>query len=434
MIAAIEPLAERSSVICQGRQWIAHRHDRYGRHWSAEFDSKGEAEAWLVELAAGAPSTRSPVPKRSGSALRRAHLAQPCSHEGVAYASFVALARHLAPSLGKSQSAIARQLTKFAGDVGKVIEFYRSPPPALQCENAHPAVYNGIEFPSQTALGRYLSGIIPGHTPKAIAHQLRRFAGDVDKVIAFYAGAFEPTAHEPPAAAEESRSSPDTDLVPVAQAGTSRSGNRGSAKSCHWRGIDFPSRRALIEHLAALTGHPELSVNRHLYRFGGDVERAIAFLHTLSPGQPPPSPQPPFRYDGHSFPSKNRLADYLAAKTGHWRGIVAENLRFSDGDIPKLVELLRSLPVPERPPATPVAAAPVASMPSDLDQALARIAHMERQHSELVGELHRLGRQQRLPREILDRLQHRVVAIERHVGLVEAPQAPRPTRRRPLEA
>jgi hypothetical protein len=36
--------------------------------------------------------------------------------------------------------------------------------------------------------------------------------------------------------------------------------------------------------------------------------------------------------------------------------------------------------------------------------------------------------------ELASRLQRRVLELERHTGLTENPKAPRPTRRRPLEA
>jgi hypothetical protein len=138
------------------------------------------------------------------------------------------------------------------------------------------------------------------------------------------------------------------------------------------------------------------------------------------------SPQPPFHLDGYEFETKKRLAEYLTARTG-------QPLRYSDGDIPKLVELLCSLPRPQPVPAPSLLeehAVPVEGTP-DVWQAIDKL---ERKLATQAAIIAHLRQQRRDSGEMVPALQRRVVAIERHVGIVEKPQTPRLTRQRPLEA
>jgi hypothetical protein len=58
---------------------------------------------------------------------------------------------------------------------------------------------------------------------------------------------------------------------------------------------------------------------------------------------------------------------------------------------------------------------------------------LERQHAELMGEVHRLRQQRRNEHETLPAVLKRVSEIERHLRLTENPRAPRIGRLRPLE-
>jgi hypothetical protein len=58
---------------------------------------------------------------------------------------------------------------------------------------------------------------------------------------------------------------------------------------------------------------------------------------------------------------------------------------------------------------------------------------LERQHAELMGEVHRLRQQRRNEHESLPAVLKRISEIERHLRLTEIPRAPRIGRRRPLE-
>jgi hypothetical protein len=58
---------------------------------------------------------------------------------------------------------------------------------------------------------------------------------------------------------------------------------------------------------------------------------------------------------------------------------------------------------------------------------------LERQHAELMGEVHRLRQQRRNEHESLPAVLKRISEIERHLRLTEIPRAPRIGRLRPLE-
>lgn len=57
---------------------------------------------------------------------------------------------------------------------------------------------------------------------------------------------------------------------------------------------------------------------------------------------------------------------------------------------------------------------------------------LERQHAELMGEVHRLRQQRRNEHESLPAVLKRISEIERHLRLTEIPTAPKPTRRHPM--
>jgi hypothetical protein len=66
-----------------------------------------------------------------------------------------------------------------------------------------------------------------------------------------------------------------------------------------YRGLQFPSRQALADHLAPLVGKTRSTMRTLLSRYDGDVERALASRR-------------PSR--GRSFPHRKALAQYLAPR------------------------------------------------------------------------------------------------------------------------
>ena len=71
-----------------------------------------------------------------------------------------------------------------------------------------------------------------------------------------------------------------------------------------YQGQQFPSRKALADHLAPLVGKTRSTLITLLSRYDGDVERAIASL----------SPRRPITFEGQVFPHRKALAEYLAPR------------------------------------------------------------------------------------------------------------------------
>jgi hypothetical protein len=59
---------------------------------------------------------------------------------------------------------------------------------------------------------------------------------------------------------------------------------------------------------------------------------------------------------------------------------------------------------------------------------------LEQQHAELMDAIGGFRQQRRNEHESLPAVLRRICAIERHLRLTEAPQAPQPSRRHPMEA
>jgi hypothetical protein len=487
-----EPLSDRTNVIhLGGGRWVAHRHDRFGRHWTEAFASKAEAESWLVELIAGMPSTRTggsaaPAARAASILGRPARRGQPtapcrCVWAAQEYPSFSALAKRLAPFLNKSPTAIYTRLRQFAGDGDRVVASYQEPPP----RPPRPTDAE-VKIAGQQALSRHLAEILD-QPIDAVRTQLENCNGDAAKVVEFYtatAAMPEPEPEPEPEPGPEAVPTPPEPAVQQALAepraeealapGPAANGPttgpipmeseppfiplpgtpvfarrmrpmgrapRGVAKPCSFRGVGYRSHTALSEHLAAATGHSPQVTRAHLTRFAGDGERTITFLRQLVPDSEIAPPQPPFRYAGGEFATKSSLAHCLAAHTGQPFSLVMANLRFSDGDIDALVALLRALPLPaapasppEPPPPSPLLqkiSEPPDPVVPDLRQTVARLERMVLVQGAALA---RLQQQRRDTGEAVPRLQRRVTTLERHVGLVETPQTPRSTRRHPMEA
>ena len=78
----------------------------------------------------------------------------------------------------------------------------------------------------------------------------------------------------------------------------------GKAIPIVYQGQQFPNRAALAKHLAPLVGKTRLTLITLLSRYDGDVERAIASL----------SPRRPITFEGQAFPHRKALAEYLAPR------------------------------------------------------------------------------------------------------------------------
>ena len=78
----------------------------------------------------------------------------------------------------------------------------------------------------------------------------------------------------------------------------------GKAIPITYQGQQFPNRAALAKHLAPLVGKTRSTLITLLSRYDGDVERAIA----------PLSQRRPITFEGQVFPHRKALAEYLAPR------------------------------------------------------------------------------------------------------------------------
>ena len=95
----------------------------------------------------------------------------------------------------------------------------------------------------------------------------------------------------------------------------------GAAIPIVYQGQQFPSRKALADHLAPLVGKTRSTLITLLSRYDGDIERAVA----------PFSQHRPITFEGQVFPYRKALAEYLAPRL-HRPVRSVEALLFSHND------------------------------------------------------------------------------------------------------
>lgn len=107
-----------------------------------------------------------------------------------------------------------------------------------------------------------------------------------------------------------------------------------------YQGQRFPSRAALAKYLAPRCGKTPSTLMTLLFRYAGDVERAIA---------PHPSRKPrtriPIFYQAQRFSSRAALAKYLAPRCGKTFSTLMTLLSRYDGDVERA---LAAHPSPQR--------------------------------------------------------------------------------------
>ena len=100
----------------------------------------------------------------------------PIVYRGQRFPSRKALALHLAPLLGQSVNTLLSRLTRYDGDVERAIVGRHE-----LCE-PHPTAFEGQVFPSRQALARHLSPLL-GRSVTTLASLLSRYNGDVERVV-----------------------------------------------------------------------------------------------------------------------------------------------------------------------------------------------------------------------------------------------------------
>jgi hypothetical protein len=100
----------------------------------------------------------------------------PIVYRGQRFPSRKALALHLAPLLGQSVNTLLSRLTRYDGDVERaLVGRYEL------CE-PRPIAFEGQVFPSRQALARHLSPLL-GRSIATLSSLLSRYDGDVERVV-----------------------------------------------------------------------------------------------------------------------------------------------------------------------------------------------------------------------------------------------------------
>ena len=107
-----------------------------------------------------------------------------------------------------------------------------------------------------------------------------------------------------------------------------------------YQGQQFPSRKALAEHLAPLLGRSVAALEVALCRHRDNIERVVG-------GQPSSGKAIPIVYQGQQFPNRAALARHLAPLVGKTRSTLITLLSRYDGDVERAVT-----PISRRRPIT----------------------------------------------------------------------------------
>jgi hypothetical protein len=99
-----------------------------------------------------------------------------------------------------------------------------------------------------------------------------------------------------------------------------------------YQGQQFPSRKALAEHLAPLLGRSVAALKGSLYRHNDNIERVVGGLVQPSSGK-----AIPIVYQGQQFPNRAALARHLAPLVGKTRSTLITLLSRYDGDVDRAV-------------------------------------------------------------------------------------------------
>ena len=109
-----------------------------------------------------------------------------------------------------------------------------------------------------------------------------------------------------------------------------------------YQGQQFPSRKALAEHLAPLLGRSVVALKVALSRHSDDIERVVGGLVQPSSGK-----AIPIVYQGQQFPNRAALAKHLAPLVGKTRLTLTTLLSRYDGDVERAVTpISRRRPIP----------------------------------------------------------------------------------------
>jgi DNA-binding CsgD family transcriptional regulator len=100
-------------------------------------------------------------------------MSKPIIYQKRQFPTHAALAEHLAPRLGRSVKAVRSALNRYNGDVKRVI---------AHGDNAIPIIHQGQHFPSRTALAKHLAPLL-GKSVAALKATLHRCNGDVRRVV-----------------------------------------------------------------------------------------------------------------------------------------------------------------------------------------------------------------------------------------------------------
>ena len=151
-------------------------------------------------------------------------------YQGQQFPSRKALARHLAPLLGRSAAALELALCRHSDNVERVVRGPVQP----SSGKAIPIVYEGRQFPNRAALARHLAPRV-AKTRSTLITLLSRYDGDVERAV-----------------------------TPISR-----------RRPITFEGQVFPHRKALAEYLAPRLHRPARSVEGLLIQHNDDVEAVL---------------------------------------------------------------------------------------------------------------------------------------------------------------
>jgi hypothetical protein len=104
----------------------------------------------------------------------------PIVYQGQQFPSRKALAKHLAPLLGRSVAALEMALCRHNDNIERVVGGGLVQPSAGK---AIPIVYQGQQFPNRATLARHLAPLV-GKKRSTLITLLSRYDGDVERAVA----------------------------------------------------------------------------------------------------------------------------------------------------------------------------------------------------------------------------------------------------------
>jgi ribosomal protein S24E len=285
--------------------------------------------------------------------------------------------------------------------------------------SAQPVVYDGREYPSKTELARHLAAPL-GITAKAVRHRLDRVGWAPEAIAAL-------AAQSLPLAGTGVEAPPEPEQLPLPETSPARVIGSGAGLTVTWRGHSFPSRKALIRHLAGDLGMKKGAVQGALYKHGfgnDDIEAALVELRSSAPPDALPAPASNgadvLASVEHHPPAENGIAEVFEKLGIFWGQFETQEAEIAG--LKQQLELLRELP---RSGTDPALARRIEEITAQLAQQDRRFDRIERQMATEAERRAKLS-------EVVNLINVKLTQHLHDMRKARESPPPPPTRRRPL--